>query len=145
MRNTTWKRIGLMAVLTLLFFVRPTPDASARRMSPVSPSQGEPSFLYALQDDERCRQWVDSVMHTLSLKERIGQLFDLRPHAIEERLKLRRPIYEETASYGHVGRTPRTVTKTFHSRYQGDLTMEVELFTWEKLDQVDAIRKAFGL
>lgn len=79
------------------------------------------------------------------ITRRIGQLFDLRPHAIEERLKLRRPIYEETASYGHVGRTPRTVTKTFHSRYQGDLTMEVELFTWEKLDQVDAIRKAFGL
>ena len=79
------------------------------------------------------------------IARRIGQLFDLRPHAIEERLKLRRPIYEETASYGHVGRTPRTVTKTFHSRYQGDLTMEVELFTWEKLDQVDAIRKAFGL
>lgn len=79
------------------------------------------------------------------IARRIGQLFDLRPHAIEERLKLRRPIYEETASYGHVGRTPRTVTKTFHSRYQGDLTMEVELFTWEKLDHVDAIRKAFGL
>ena len=79
------------------------------------------------------------------IARRIGQLFDLRPHAIEERLKLRRPIYEETASYGHVGRTPRTVTKTFHSRYQGDLTMEVELFTCEKLDQVDAIRKAFGL
>lgn len=67
----------------------------------------------------------------------------LRPHAIEQRLKLRHPIYEETAAYGHVGRTPRTVTKTFTSRYQPERTMEVELFTWEKLDYVDAIRKAF--
>ena len=76
---------------------------------------------------------------------RIGELFDLRPHAIEQRLKLRHPIYEETAAYGHVGRTPRTVTKTFTSRYQPERTLEVELFTWEKLDYVDAIRKAFSM
>ena len=74
---------------------------------------------------------------------RIASLFNLRPHAIEQRLKLRHPIYEETAAYGHVGRTPRTVTKTFASRYQPSRTVEVELFTWEKLDYVDAIRKAF--
>ena len=74
---------------------------------------------------------------------RIASLFNLRPHAIEQRLKLRHPIYEETAAYGHVGRTPRTVTKTFSSRYQPSRTVEVELFTWEKLDYVDAIRKAF--
>ena len=74
---------------------------------------------------------------------RIASLFNLRPHAIEQRLKLRHPIYEETAAYGHVGRTPRTVTKTFSSRYQPTRTVEVELFTWEKLDYVDAIRKAF--
>ena len=76
---------------------------------------------------------------------RIASLFNLRPHAIEQRLKLRHPIYEETAAYGHVGRTPRTVTKTFASRYQPTRTVEVELFTWEKLDYVDAIRRAFGL
>ena len=76
----------------------------------------------------------------------VDQLFDMRPRAIEERLKLRNPIYEETASYGHMGRTPRTVTKTFASRYlQEPIVREVELFTWEKLDYVDAIRKTFGL
>lgn len=76
----------------------------------------------------------------------VDQLFDLRPRAIEERLKLRNPIYEETASYGHMGRTPRTVTKTFASRYLPEpIVREVELFTWEKLDYVDAVRKAFNL
>ena len=76
----------------------------------------------------------------------VDQHFDLRPRAIEERLKLRNPIYEETASYGHMGRTPRTVTKTFASRYLPEpIVREVELFTWEKLDYVDAVRKAFDL
>lgn len=76
----------------------------------------------------------------------VDKLFDLRPRAIEERLKLRNPIYEETASYGHMGRTPRTVTKTFTSRYLPEpIVREVELFTWEKLDYVDAVRKAFNL
>ncbi len=76
----------------------------------------------------------------------IGQLFDLRPHAIERRLKLRKPIYQETAAYGHMGRKPAVVTKTFASNYNGgEKTMEVELFTWEKLDCVDEIRKAFGI
>ncbi|MDE5683798.1 MAG: methionine adenosyltransferase [Muribaculaceae bacterium] len=74
---------------------------------------------------------------------RVYELFDMRPGAIEERLKLRNPIYRETASYGHVGRTPRTVTKTFSSHYEAPFTREVELFTWEKLDAVDAIRAAF--
>lgn len=69
--------------------------------------------------------------------------FDMRPYAIEERLKLRNPIYAETASYGHVGRTPRTVVKTFESGYEKPFTREVELFTWEKLDAVDAVRDAF--
>ena len=80
-----------------------------------------------------------------TIARKIGELFDLRPHAIEERLKLRHPIYEETAAYGHVGRTPRTVTKTFTARGQEPLTLEVELFTWEKLDYVDQIKAAFGL
>jgi S-adenosylmethionine synthetase len=75
----------------------------------------------------------------------INELFDLRPRAIEERLKLRNPIYEETAAYGHMGREPHTVTKHFHSRYEGDRNLTVELFTWEKLDYVDRIKAAFGL
>lgn len=75
----------------------------------------------------------------------IGKLFDLRPKAIEDRLKLRNPIYEATAAYGHFGREPETVKKIFCNRYANDKTVEVELFTWEKLDYVDKIRKAFGL
>ncbi len=77
------------------------------------------------------------------IADRVYKLFDMRPGAIEERLKLRNPIYRETASYGHVGRTPRTVTKTFASHYEPPFTREVELFTWEKLDAVDAVRAAF--
>lgn len=76
---------------------------------------------------------------------KVLSLFDLRPGMIEETLKLRQPIYEETASYGHVGRTPQTVTKTFIDGNGNAFTREVELFTWEKLDRVDDIRKAFGL
>ena len=75
----------------------------------------------------------------------IDRLFDLRPKAIEERLQLRKPIYEETAAYGHMGREPKKVVKTFHSRYMPSRSMEVELFTWEKLDYVDKIKKEFGL
>ncbi len=75
----------------------------------------------------------------------VSEIFDMRPNAIERRLKLRQPIYLETATYGHIGRTPRKVTKTFHSRFQGDRTLEVELFTWEKLDYVETVREAFGL
>mgnify|MGYP004443022043 FL=1 len=74
------------------------------------------------------------------LAQAIGRMFDLRPRAIEDRLKLRAPIYEETASYGHFGREPRKVRKTFHSRYDGDRVIDVELFTWEKLDYVGKIR-----
>ena len=75
----------------------------------------------------------------------IGKIFDLRPKAIEERLKLRNPIYEETAAYGHMGRQPRTVHKTFTSRYEKPVETDVELFTWEKLDYVDTLKKAFSL
>ena len=77
------------------------------------------------------------------IAERIKNLFDLRPKAIEERLKLRQPIYEETASYGHVGRTPQIVKKTFCSKYAGKKEVEVELFTWEKLDYVEEIKAKF--
>ena len=75
----------------------------------------------------------------------VGQLFDLRPKAIEDRLKLRNPIYEETAAYGHMGREPQTVVKHFRSIYEGDKDVEVELFTWEKLDYVEKVKHAFGI
>ena len=77
------------------------------------------------------------------IADKIVSLFDLRPYAIEERLKLRNPIYEETAAYGHMGRTPVTVTKKYSSPYFGDVVKEVELFTWEKLDYIDKIKAAF--
>lgn len=79
------------------------------------------------------------------ISSKVAEMVDMRPAAIERRLKLRQPIYEETAAYGHVGREPMIVTKHFHSKSDGDKDMEVELFTWEKLDMVDAMRKAFGL
>lgn len=75
----------------------------------------------------------------------VEKLFDMRPAAIEKRLNLRTPIYSETASYGHMGRTPEKVTKTFTSPYSGTVTIEVELFSWEKLDFVDKVKAAFGL
>ena len=74
-----------------------------------------------------------------------AKIFDMRPAAIESRLKLRNPIYFETAAYGHMGRTPQTVTKVFESPYNGRVEKVVELFTWEKLDYVDTVKKAFGL
>ncbi len=80
------------------------------------------------------------------IAEKIKELFDLRPGAIEQELKLRNPIYRETAAYGHMGQQPRTVTKRFRSRYETEsIEREVELFTWEKTDRVDDIKKAFGL
>ena len=80
------------------------------------------------------------------IASRIGAIFDMRPKAIEKRLKLRNPIYEETAAYGHMGRKPCTVVKTFSSKYfPKPVVREVELFTWEKLDYVDAVKEAFGL
>ena len=75
----------------------------------------------------------------------VGSLFDMRPKAIENRLKLRNPIYSETAAYGHMGREPQVVTKVFKSHYLPAKTVEVELFTWEKLDYVDKIKNAFDL
>ena len=80
------------------------------------------------------------------IAEKVKQLFDMRPKAIEQRLKLRNPIYFETASYGHMGREPQVVKKVFSSRYMPEpIVCEVELFTWEKLDYVDKVKKAFGL
>ena len=76
---------------------------------------------------------------------KIESLYDLRPAAIEQQLKLRNPIYTETASYGHMGRTPQTITKTFSSQYWDDHVIEVELFTWEKLDYVEKFKDAFSI
>jgi S-adenosylmethionine synthetase len=79
------------------------------------------------------------------IAQHIGKMFDLRPKAIERMLKLRQPMYLETAAYGHMGRKNEIVEKTFTSHYHEKKTIKVELFTWEKLDRVDEIRKIFGL
>ena len=77
------------------------------------------------------------------IADRISKMFDLRPSAIERELKLRQPMYLETAAYGHMGRKNEVVSKTFTSRYHEEKTIDVELFTWEKLDKVEEIRRAF--
>jgi len=79
------------------------------------------------------------------IAKKVAQLFDMRPYAIETRLKLRNPIYSETAAYGHFGKHPKTVKKVFESPYNGRIEKEVELFTWEKLDKVEEVKTAFGL
>ncbi|SHK57816.1 methionine adenosyltransferase [Xylanibacter ruminicola] len=79
------------------------------------------------------------------IAKKIEKLFDLRPKAIERTLKLRQPMYSETAAYGHMGRKCEVVKKTFTSHYHETKTIDVELFTWEKLDRVEDIRKEFGL
>ena len=84
-------------------------------------------------------------MSDSEIAKRIEKLFDLRPKAIERSLKLRQPMYSETAAYGHMGRRPEVVKKTFTSHYHETKTMEIELFTWEKLDRVDDIKREFGL
>ena len=79
------------------------------------------------------------------IAQKVSEIFDMRPAAIEERLKLRQPMYSETAAYGHMGRHNEVVTKTFQQPNGEPKTMEVELFTWEKLDYVDKVKEAFGL
>ena len=79
------------------------------------------------------------------IAQKIEQLFDLRPKAIERTLKLRQPMYLETAAYGHMGRKNEIKKKVFTSHYHETKEIDVELFTWEKLDRVDDIKKAFGL
>lgn len=79
------------------------------------------------------------------IAKKIEELFDMRPYHIEQRLKLRNPIYEETAAYGHMGRQNEVVNKVFHSPDGMKLELDVELFTWEKLDYVDKVKSAFGL
>jgi S-adenosylmethionine synthetase len=79
------------------------------------------------------------------IAKKVEELFDMRPYFIEQRLKLRNPIYSETAAYGHMGRTPRTVTKTFTNPYGDTKTVTVDLFTWEQLDFVEKVKSAFGI
>lgn len=79
------------------------------------------------------------------IAKKVEKLFDMRPFAIEKRLKLRNPIYLESAAYGHMGKEPKTIKKVFESPYNGRVEKEVELFTWEKLDMVDKVKKAFKL
>lgn len=79
------------------------------------------------------------------IAEKIKSMFDLRPKAIEERLKLRQPMYLETAAYGHMGRENKVVKKTFTSLYHEEKTIDIELFTWEKLDLVERIKAEFAL
>jgi S-adenosylmethionine synthetase len=79
------------------------------------------------------------------IAKKVEELFDMRPYFIEQRLKLRNPIYSETAAYGHMGRTPRTVTKTFTNPYGDTKTVTVDLFTWEQLDFVETVKSAFGI
>ena len=79
------------------------------------------------------------------IAEKVKDIFDMRPAAIEDRLKLRNPIYRETAAYGHMGKEPCKITKVFESPYKGKITREVELFTWEKLDYVDKVKEAISL
>ena len=79
------------------------------------------------------------------IAQKVSEIFDMRPASIEERLKLRNPMYSETAAYGHMGRPSEVVSKTFSQPNGDDLTMDVELFTWEKLDYVDKVKAAFDL
>lgn len=108
-------------------------------------------LAYAIGVAEPVSVYVDTYgkshvgMSDGEIAKKIKEMFDLRPHAIEHTLKLRQPMYLETAAYGHMGRKNEVVEKTFTSHYHETKTMKVELFTWEKLDQVDRIKKEFGL
>lgn len=108
-------------------------------------------LAYAIGVAEPVSVYVDTYgkshvgMSDGEIAKKIKEMFDLRPHAIERTLKLRQPMYFETAAYGHMGRKNDVVEKTFTSHYHETKTMKVELFTWEKLDQVDRIKKEFGL
>jgi len=80
-----------------------------------------------------------------AIAAKVREIFDMRPYAIEQRLKLRNPIYSNTAAYGHMGRTPETIKVTLANGNNETITHEVETFTWEKLDYVDRVKEAFGL
>jgi S-adenosylmethionine synthetase len=106
---------------------------------------------YAIGVAEPCGIFVDTYgtakvdMNDGEIAAKISEIFDMRPYFIEQRLKLRNPIYQETAAYGHMGREPQIVKKTFNNPMGEAITREVELFTWEKLDYVEQVKAAFGL
>jgi len=106
---------------------------------------------YAIGVAEPCGLFIDTYrtskvdMTDGEMAKKIGEIFDMRPYFIEQRLKLRNPIYAETAAYGHMGRKNEIVTKTFTTPDGRSVTKDVELFTWEKLDYVDKVKAAFGL
>jgi len=106
---------------------------------------------YAIGVAEPCGLFIDTYRTSKvdlsdgDMAKKISEIFDMRPYFIEQRLKLRNPIYSETAAYGHMGRTNETVTKTFTAPDGTSVTREVELFTWEKLDYVDKIKESFDL
>lgn len=106
---------------------------------------------YAIGVAKPCGVYVNTYgtskvnMNDGAIARKVEEIFDLRPYAIEQRLKLRTPIYSETAAYGHMGRQAETVKKTFNKGKDNELTVEVELFTWEKLDYVDKVKAAFSL
>ncbi|MBO9154217.1 methionine adenosyltransferase [Chitinophaga sp. GCM10012297] len=106
---------------------------------------------YAIGVAKPCGVFVDTYgTGKVGLKDgeiarKVEEIFDLRPYAIEQRLKLRNPMYGETAAYGHMGRESKVVTKVFNAGKKNEKKVDVELFTWEKLDYVDKVKKAFGL
>lgn len=106
---------------------------------------------YAIGVAKPCGIFVDTygtanvAMTDGEIAKVVEKVFDMRPYAIEQRLKLRNPIYSETAAYGHMGREPQIVTKVFNQGKANEKKVKVELFTWEKLDYVDKVKKAFGL
>src|SRR6476620_7805751 len=100
----------------------------------------EPCGIYVNTNGSAKVKMTDGEIATKAM-----EVFDMRPYFIEQRLKLRQPMYSECAAYGHMGREPKTVTKIFHSADGKSKTMEVELFTWEKLDFVPKVKKAFGI
>jgi S-adenosylmethionine synthetase len=106
---------------------------------------------YAIGVAKPCGLFIDTngtakvKMSDGDIAKKVEKIFDMRPYAIEQRLKLRNPIYSETAAYGHMGREPKVVTKTFNKGKDNEKKVQVELFTWEKLDMVSDVKKAFGL
>lgn len=106
---------------------------------------------YAIGVAKPCGLFVDTrgtakvKMTDGQIAKKVEEIFDLRPYAIEQRLKLRNPIYSDTAAYGHMGRDSKVVTKVFNKGKKNEKKVEVELFTWEKLDYVDKVKSAFGL
>ena len=106
---------------------------------------------YAIGVAEPCGLYINTYgtskvsMTDGEMATKIGEIFDMRPYFIEQRLKLRNPIYQETAAYGHMGRKNEVVTKHFTAPDGAKVSREVELFTWEKLDYVDQVKTAFGL